>query len=75
MGEHAVTLIFELNEEVTPEIFVRKVADACSHQGAIRPGEIVRTESGVGFRAVEPVMHFDLMPFPVTQWIEATSCP
>lgn len=68
-----VTLRFELDEEVTPEIFVRKVADACSRGGAIRPGERVTTQDGyIGFRAVEPITHLDTgLPFPVNQYIEA----
>ncbi len=68
-----VILRFVLDEEVTPEIFVKKVAVACSKGGAIRPGERVTTSDGyVGFRAVEPVTHFDTgLPFPVIQYIEA----
>lgn len=38
--KHAVTLIFLLDEEVTPQLFARKVALACSN-GALRPGEAV----------------------------------
>lgn len=67
-----VTLRFELDEEVTPEIFVRKVADACSRGGAIRPGERVTTHDGyIAWRAVAPKMVFDTgLPFPVNTWIE-----
>jgi hypothetical protein len=38
-----VTLHFDLDEEVTPELFVVKVAKAVS-TGALRPGESVSTE-------------------------------
>ena len=40
-----VTLVFELDEEVSPPSFVRKVAMACS-SGTLRPGESVSTEDG-----------------------------
>lgn len=38
--KHAVTLIFLLDEEVTPQLFAQKVALAC-RCGALRPGEAV----------------------------------
>lgn len=38
-----VALTFELNEDVTPEIFARKIAVACARSGAIREGERVIT--------------------------------
>jgi hypothetical protein len=40
-----VILTFNLNEEVTPEIFASKVALACARGGAIRQGESVESES------------------------------
>ncbi len=68
-----VTLTFELDEVVTPHLFARKVADACARNGAIRPGEIVRAQNGVAFKAIEPIQHSDTgLPFTVTQWIETT---
>jgi hypothetical protein len=36
-----VELTFYLDEEVTPEIFVRRVALACAKGGALRVGESV----------------------------------
>ena len=41
--KHAVTLVFLLDEEVTPLLFAQKVALACS-SGALRPGEAVTAE-------------------------------
>ena len=38
--KHAVTLVFLLDEEVTPLLFAQRVALACS-SGALRPGEAV----------------------------------
>ena len=37
-----VTVEFELGEDVTPELFGRRVAQACSAYHALRPGEGVR---------------------------------
>lgn len=42
VGKHTVTLEFILDEEVTPEIFVMRVARACAAYNAIRGGEGVR---------------------------------
>jgi hypothetical protein len=41
--KHEVTLIFLLDEEVTPLLFAQKVARACS-SGTLRPGEAVMTK-------------------------------
>ncbi len=38
--KHTVTLVFLLDEKVTPLLFAQKVALACSN-GALRPGEAV----------------------------------
>jgi hypothetical protein len=43
--KHAVTLVFLLDEEVTPQLFAQKVARACS-SGALRPGEAVMVKDG-----------------------------
>lgn len=40
-----VTLHFDLDEEVTPDLFAGKVASACS-EGALRPGESVFADEG-----------------------------
>lgn len=67
-----VTLRFILDEEVTPEIFVRKVADACSRGGAIRPGEKVTTHDGyIGWKAIEPKEVQADFPFQLHEYIEA----
>ena len=51
-----VSLLFVLNEEVTPEIFCRKISDAVSRHGAIRPGECVTTSDGTAaYKAIDPV--------------------
>jgi hypothetical protein len=44
-----VVLIFQLQEDVTPALFAEKIAFACAKGGAIRPGEIVRTQDGNAF--------------------------
>lgn len=41
-----VTLHFDLNGPVTPELFAQRVAQACDRFGAMRPGEKVITEHG-----------------------------
>lgn len=41
---HVVTLEFLLEEEVTPDLFARKIAEACGEYYAIRPGEAVRAK-------------------------------
>jgi hypothetical protein len=70
--EMIVTLKFHLNEEVTPEIFVRKIALACAKGGAIRTGEMVSTEDdSARFRAIEPQRMDYGMTFEISQWIEA----
>lgn len=33
------TLTFDLDEEVTPDIFAARVAEACLSYGTLRPGE------------------------------------
>jgi hypothetical protein len=45
MEKFEVTITFLLDEEVTPELFARRVAMACGKQYALRPGEGLRTES------------------------------
>jgi hypothetical protein len=47
-----VLIEFDLAENVTPNIFARRVCEACTRYGAIRPGESLRSvsiESGVIF--------------------------
>lgn len=39
---HNVTLTFKLNEQVTPGIFAKRVAEACFQYGALRPDEAVQ---------------------------------
>lgn len=41
-----VTLTFLLDEEVTPAIFVQKIAMACAKHGALRVGEGVSHDDG-----------------------------
>lgn len=36
-----VTLVFDLAEDVTPEIFAARIAQTCADHYAIRPGESV----------------------------------
>lgn len=36
---HKVALLFDLGEIVTPEIFAKKVTDACIKYGVLRQGE------------------------------------
>lgn len=36
---HEVNLAFYLDEEVTPELFAKKIAFACARSGALRKGE------------------------------------
>jgi hypothetical protein len=43
--KYRVTLTFLLDEEVTPVLFARKVAAACS-SGALRPGEGIVLSDG-----------------------------
>lgn len=42
-----VALSFDLDEEVTPDLFASKVALACAKGGALRPGEAVVLGTGV----------------------------
>jgi hypothetical protein len=72
-----VLLVFDLNEEVTPELFCEKIARACSKGGAIRPGESVSTvnlnfvtESSIEFKAIEPVEVQSDFPFQLHEYIE-----
>lgn len=44
-------LRFVLDEEVTPLLFARRVADACGKYGAMREGELVLTiDDDVGWK-------------------------
>lgn len=42
---HAVTLTFLLDEEVTPDLFAHRVAEACAMEAALRVGEAVQLPS------------------------------
>ena len=44
-GDHMVRLEFHLDEEVTPNIFAKKIAWACIRGGALRAGEYIRVPS------------------------------
>ena len=49
-----VKLLFNLDEDVTPDLFAGKVAKACA-LGALRPGESVQAEGGAVVYTVQEV--------------------
>lgn len=73
---HKVTLTFHLDEEVTPEIFVMRIAMACTKANAIRTGERVGvTDSPIAWQSegVSPLDIWDdgrIIDYPHIKQVE-----
>jgi hypothetical protein len=51
-----VTLVFSLDEDVTPAIFIQRIATGCARSGALRPGESVSLpDRSAAWQIHEPV--------------------
>lgn len=62
-----VTLTFKLEEEVTPELFLEKIAAACARGGALRKGESVwYGDAGIAYLYDKQVPSGVVGKFPIT---------